>query len=494
MFLLPRFVWIALGIGGIALLSSCAVGPDFVAPVAPQTQRYTYAPQSVDAGAAQGLTQRFSPATELPADWWQLFKSPALNAAVARALVNSPTLQATEANLRIAQDNLRTGDAVFFPWLDASFGAQRVQSASAQQGSTLPGSIYNVRTLSGSVSYPLDLFGGERRSSEGLGALVDVQRHAGQAAFLTLTANVVNTCIARAAYLAQIRLTEALIVLETDQLRSTEAQVRSGTAPYANLLSQRSLIAANQALLAPLRQKASQAEHLLVLLQGDLPSQSSPPAIELEALTLPTDLPLSLPSQWVHQRPDILGAEAQLHVASANIGVATAALYPNITLNAGTTSSGLSHLFDSAGNFWSIGLLLTAPLFHGGALRAQRQGARDAFDAAQANYRLTVLSAFTQVADALKALEHDAQALQAQVDSEQNANEALSLLQANYRAGLVAYVDVLTADVQFHTASIAKLQGVAQRYQDTVGLFVALGGGWWNQPVAPAHAKSQPDE
>ncbi len=492
MFSLPGFVRIALGTGGIALLSSCAVGPDFVAPAAPQTQHYTYAPQSVDAGAAQGLTQRFSPATELPADWWQLFKSPALDAAVARALVNSPTLQATEANLRVAQDNLRAGDAVFFPWLDTNVGAQQVQSASAQQGSTLPGSIYNVRTLSGSVSYPLDLFGGERRSSEGLSALVDVQRHAGQAAFLTLTANVVNTCIARAAYLAQIRLTEALIVLETDQLRSSEAQVRSGTAPYANLLSQRSLIAANQALLAPLRQKASQAEHLLVLLQGDLPSQSSPPVIELETLTLPTDLPLSLPSQWVHQRPDILGAEAQLHVASANIGVATAALYPNITLNAtlGTTSSSLSHLFDATGNFWSIGSSLTAPLFHGGALRAQRQGARDAFDAAKANYRLTVLSAFTQVADALKALNHDAQALQAQVDSEQNAHEALLLLQANYRAGLVAYVDVLTADVQFHTASIAKLQGVAQRYQDTVGLFVALGGGWWNQPAAKAHAPS----
>lgn len=492
MFSLPGFVRIALGTGGIALLSSCAVGPDFVAPAAPQTQHYTYAPQSVDAGASQGLTQRFSPATELPADWWQLFKSPALDAAVARALVNSPTLQATEANLRVAQDNLRAGDAVFFPWLDTNVGAQQVQSASAQQGSTLPGSIYNVRTLSGSVSYPLDLFGGERRSSEGLSALVDVQRHAGQAAFLTLTANVVNTCIARAAYLAQIRLTEALIVLETDQLRSSEAQVRSGTAPYANLLSQRSLIAANQALLAPLRQKASQAEHLLVLLQGDLPSQSSPPVIELETLTLPTDLPLSLPSQWVHQRPDILGAEAQLHVASANIGVATAALYPNITLNAtlGTTSSSLSHLFDATGNFWSIGSSLTAPLFHGGALRAQRQGARDAFDAAKANYRLTVLSAFTQVADALKALNHDAQALQAQVDSEQNAHEALLLLQANYRAGLVAYVDVLTADVQFHTASIAKLQGVAQRYQDTVGLFVALGGGWWNQPAAKAHAPS----
>ncbi len=482
----------AMGIGGIALVSSCAVGPDFVAPAAPQTQRYTHEPQSVDAGAAQGLTQRFSPDTELPADWWQLFKSAALNAAVTRALVNSPTLQVTEANLRIAQDNLRAGDAVFFPWLDASFGAQRVQSTSAQQGLTLPGSIYNVRTLSGSVSYPLDMFGGERRSSEGLGALVDVQRYAGQAAFLTLTANVVNTCIARAAYLAQIRLTEALIVLETDQLRSTEAQVRSGTAPYANLLSQRSLIAGHQALLAPLRQKASQAEHLLVLLQGDLPSQSSPPAIELEALTLPTDLPLSLPSEWVHQRPDILGAEAQLHAASANIGVATAALYPSITLNAtlGTTSSSLSHLFDAAGNFWSIGPSLTAPLFHGGALRAQRQGARDAFDAAQANYRQTVLAAFGQVADALKALEYDAQALQAQVDSEQSAHEALLLLQANYRAGLVAFVDVLTADVQFHTASIATLQGEAQRYQDTVGLFVALGGGWWNQPSAVAYAPS----
>src|SRR5664279_3518071 len=308
----------------------------------------------------------------------------------------------------------------------------------------------------------------ERRAVEGLGAQVDYQRFAGKAAYLTLSANVVDTCIARAAYAAQIRATEQLIALEIDQLRSTEAQVRAGTASYANVLSQRSLIAANQALLAPLQQKISQADHLLALLQGEVPSRAVPPEIELSALALPLDLPVSLPSELVRQRPDILSAEAQLHAASSNIGVATAAMFPSFSLSAtyGTAGSSLGNLLGAGGRFWSIGPSLTAPLFHGGSLQAQRQAAIDAYDVQQANYRQAVLAAFDQVA------------------------EALALLQDNYRAGLVAYIDVLTADVQYHQATIGYLQAVAQRHQDTVALFVALGGGWWNAPEVAREGKA----
>ena len=317
-----------------------------------------------------------------------------------------------------------------------------------------------------------------------------MQRQALQAAYVTLTANVVNACIARAAYAAQIVATEAVIALETAQLDSIEAQVRAGTSPYANVLAQRSLIAADQALLAPLRQRLSQAEHLLALLQGTAPAAATLPAPALDALALPQDLPLSLPSELVRQRPDILAEEAALHAASAAIGVATAALYPSFTLDASFGGAGpnLGQLTGAAGRFWSIGPSLAAPLFRGGTLRAQRQAAVDAFEARQADYRQTVLAAFAQVADVLQALAHDAQALQAQDEALGSAAAALSLTHAGYRAGLVAYIDVMAADVQYTQASIGRLQALAQRLQDTVALFAALGGGWWNVPPAPALA------
>jgi NodT family efflux transporter outer membrane factor (OMF) lipoprotein len=465
------------------MLNACTVGPDFVRPAPPNAERYTPEPEATTF-EADGIAQRLVPGTDLPATWWQLFKSSQLDATVQQALTNNPTLHAAEASLRQSQDNLRAGDAVFVPWLDAGMSGARVRSAPIQQGSQAPSTVFNVVTLSGVISYPLDAFGGERRTVEGLQAQVEYQRFVEKAAYLTLSANVVDTCIARAAYFAQIRVTEQLIELERVQLQIIEAQVRVGVLPFSNVLSQRSLIAANQALLAPLEQKVSQANHLLALLQGDVPSRATLPDIEMDSLTLPADLPASLPSELVRQRPDILSAEAQLHVASANIGVATAALFPSFTLSAayGTAGSTLGDLAAAGGRFWSFGPSILAPLFHGGSLQAQRRSAVDAYEAQESNYRQTVLTAFAQVADALKALEHDAQSLQAQSDSRRAAGDALALLQANYQAGLAAYVDVLTADVSFHQAALSYLQVVAQRHQDTVALFVALGGGWWNSP------------
>jgi NodT family efflux transporter outer membrane factor (OMF) lipoprotein len=480
------------GLIAAAVLGACAVGPDFVRPAAPDADRYTRETPLEATAVADGVAQQFAPGGAVPADWWRLFSSPALDAAVQQALAHNPTLQAAQASLRQSQDLLRAGDGVFYPQVDAALGAERARSAPVEQGSKLPGTIYNLVTASGSIGYVLDVFGGERRAVEGLGAQVDVQRYTATAAYLTLSANVVNTCIARAAYAAQIRATEELIALEVEQQHSIEAQVRAGTSPYANVLSQRSLIATNQALLAPLQQKISQAEHLLALLQGALPAAGAVPDIGLDTLSLPQSLPVSLPSDLVHQRPDILAAEAQLHAASAEVGVATAAMFPSFSLNAtfGGAGTSLGSLPAAAGRFWSIGPSLTAPLFRGGTLRAQRQAAIDAFDMQQANYRQTVLTAFGQVADALKALEHDAQALQAQAAAQEAAGQALALLQSGYRAGMVAYVDVMTADVQYHQALIGTVQAVAQRQQDTVALFVALGGGWWNAPGAVADANA----
>lgn len=471
-----------LGAITAAMLSACTVGPDFIRPAPPDADRYTREPLDVATAAADGQAQQFTPGAAIPADWWRLFKSVQLDAIVGQAIANNPTLQASEASLRQSQDNLRAGYGVFYPQVNASLGSERARSAPIQQGSSMPGTIFNLVTASGTISYALDVFGGERRTVEGLQAQADYQRYVSKAAYLTLSANVVNTSIARAAYAAQIRATEQLIELENQQLHATEAHVRSGTAPYTNVLSIRSLIAANQAALAPLKQKISQAEHLLATLEGVEPSEAALPDIDLAGLSLPIDLPVSLPSDLVRQRPDILSAEAQLHVVSANIGVATAAMFPSFSLSGTYSAAGssLGKLLAGSGKFWSIGPLATIPLFRGGSLWYGRQAAIDAYQQSQANYRQTVLGAFAQVADSLNALENDANALQAQAEALRTAGEALNLLQANYRAGLVAYLDVLTADVQFHEATIAYLQAVAQRLQDTVALFVALGGGWWN--------------
>ncbi len=471
-----------------AVLAACAVGPDFVRPAAPDIERYAREPLLASTVAADQQAQRFTPGAAVAADWWKLFNSYALDATVRQALANNPTLQAAEANLRQSQDNLRAGYGVFFPQITAEGAATRQRSAPIQQGSAAPGSVFNLFTLSGIINYAIDVFGGSRRRVEGLRAQADDLRYASKAAYITLSANVVNTSIARAAYDAQVRATEQLIALEQQQLQTTEAQVRTGFAPYANLLSLRGLIAANQAALAPLKQKRDQSEHLLATLEGVPPSQVTLPDIELTTLALPLELPVSLPSDLVRQRPDILSAEAQLHVASANIGVATAAMFPSFSLNgsygaAGSTPAALS---SGNGNFWNIGPAVSAPVFRGGSLWYGRQAALDAYAASQAVYRQTVLDAFAQVADTLDALAHDAEALQAQSAAQRAAAEALQLLQANYRAGLAAYLDVLAADAQYHVATIAYLQAVAQRHQDTVALFVALGGGWWTAPTPPA--------
>ena len=475
------------GLGLLAAMrGGCTVGPDFVRPVVSATGRYTSEVQPAATVAADGMSQEFVSGAFVPGDWWRRFGSAQLDAVVRQAITNNPTLQAAEASLRESQDSLRAGYGVFYPQMNANLGASRQQVASMQNGGQTPGRIFNLVTGSGTISYALDVFGGSRRTVESLRVQSAYQCYEREGAWLTLTANVVDTCLARAAYAGEIQATEELITLEQEQLDLMEAQVRAGTVAYTSLLSQRSLIAANRALLAPLEQEVSRTEHLLATLEGVAPALAVWPDFELAGLVLPTDLPLSLPSELIHQRPDILAAEAQMQSASAKIGVATAAMYPSFNISgtygtAGSSFGNLSALAAASGQFWSIGPSVTVPVFQGTSLWYGRKAAQDAFQQTQAEYRQTVLAAFAQVADALNALQHDAQGLQAQTDARQAAAEALELVRVNYRAGLVAYPDVLTADVQFHQATIAWLQAVGQRHQDTVGLFAALGGGWWNR-------------
>lgn len=483
---------LGLALAGV-LLGACAVGPDFVRPAPPDVNRYT--PETMPAATvpADGTAQRFTPGAAVTGVWWQCFQSAPLDAVVRQAVANNPTLQASEASLRQSQANLRAGYGVFYPHVAADLAATRERSAPLPQQAGAPGSVFTLVTLSGTVSYALDVFGGQRRAVEGLRAQADTQFFEGEAAYLTLTADVVDTCIARAGYAAQLRATGQLIELEQQELRLAELQVRAGTASYASVLSLRSLIAANQALRAPLAQKVSQAEHLLAALEGVLPSQVTLPDLELAGFAVPPDLPVSLPSDLVRQRPDILAAEAQLHVASAAIGVATAALFPSFSLTGtyGAAGSNFGKLPEASGRFWSVGPAVNVPLFQGGSLWYGRKAAVAAFQQAQASYRQVVLTAFVQVADSLKALEHDAEGLQAEVEAEHDADAQLSLVRANFQAGLVDYLDVLAADGQCREAAIGYLQAVAQRHQDTVALLVALGGGWWN-PSRPAAESRSP--
>jgi NodT family efflux transporter outer membrane factor (OMF) lipoprotein len=431
---------------------------------------------------ADGKAQRFIEGGAVASDWWRMFRSPALASIVDRALAANPGLDKARATLRENQDLLRAGYGVFFPQIDARAGASRQLSNTAP--GILPSSTFNLFTLSGAVSYTVDVWGGQRRQVEALAAGVDAQRYALASATMMLASNAVDAVVAQAAYRAEIDATKATLVLLREQVRIATAQATGGTVPYATVLSLQSQVASTEAMLPALESKIDQANDLLAALSGATPATWVGPAVALDDLHLPEDLPVSVPSDLVRQRPDILIAEAELHAANAEIGVATAAMLPNITLSAayGANSTSLGDLFAANSPFWNLGAGLTQPLFHGGALYYQRRAAIDARDATAAGYRQTVLDAFEQVADTLRALDHDAEGLAAQTEAVDTAQKALSLLQANYQAGIATYLQVLVADMQYLQAKTAYVEAESLRMQDTVSLYVALGGGWWNAP------------
>ncbi len=460
----------------------CAVGPNFKRPEPPPIETYTTGTLPAATLPADGRAQRFDLNAGVPADWWLLFHSATVDAVVYEALQRNQTLQAAQASLRQSQNLLRAGYGVFYPQVNAVAAASREKTSPAVTGGTVPRSIFNLFTLSAGASYVLDVFGGERRAVESLGAQVDFQHASATATYIALTANVVNAMMAKAGYYEQIAATEQIISFQRDQLKITEAQAQAGLIPYSSLLSLQTQVAALEATLPPLRQKLDQTDHLLAVLTGRTPGEWAAPEITLSDLTLPADLPVTLPSHLVRQRPDILASEAQLHSASAEIGVATAALFPSFTLNGsyGVGSNTPGNLMRSSSGFWSLGANVTAPLFRGGTLWFQRQAAIDAYELSSANYRETVLAAFAQVADTLRAIEHDAELVQAQSQAVTASEEARRLIQVNYEAGTANYIQVLIANTQYQQAKLGYLQAQTQRLQDSVALFVALGGGWWN--------------
>ena len=471
-----------------AALAGCAVGPDFQRPDPPPVSSYTekaLPPATADAPVAGGAPQRFAAGEEIPSRWWELFRSEPLDRVIRQALADSPTLAAARATLRVAEENRLAQFGALLPGVDGSASAGRQKISGASFGG--PGNASSTFTLynaSVSVSYALDLFGGTRRELEALGAEVGFQRFQLEGAWLSLSANVVTTAVQEAALRAQIRAIREIVAAEEQQLALVERQFELGGVARTEVLAQQAQLAQTRATLPPLEKQLAQSRHRLAVLAGRFPGEAgSLPEFELDGMSLPQELPLSLPSSLARQRPDIREAEELLRAASARVGVATANLYPRITLTGklGSEATRFEDLFGGGASVWGIGAGLLQPIFRGGELAARRRAAEAAYDQAGAQYRETVLEAFRDVADALRALEVDAQALQAQSDAESAARASLELARQRFRLGAAGYLTLLNAERQHQQARIGLIQAQGARFSDTAALFQALGGGWWSR-------------
>jgi len=470
-----------------AALGACAVGPDFRSPAPPNTEHYTQGaqPQSTaEAPGAAGGAQTFVVDRDIPADWWTLFQSEPLDALVKASLRDSPTVESAKAALRSAQENyVAERGALFLPGVDGSFGATRQKTPGAAFGAPqFAASTYTLVTAAVNVSYRLDVFGASRRQLEALGAQRDYQRWELEAANLSLTGNVVTTAINVASLRAQVAAVKDIVASEQDQLNIVQKQFNAGGASRADVLAQSTQLAQTEATLPALEKALAQAQHRLAVLSGKTPD-SETPDFDLERLALPVELPVSVPAKLIRQRPDVQAAEAQLHQASANVGVATANLFPQIDLKGsiGTDALSAGGLFGSGTGAWSAGASLTAPIFHGGELVHKRRAALADLDNSFAQYRQTVLAAMQDVADTLRALEADARDLRAQANAEDLAAKSLDITKKQFAAGGVSNVQLLVAERAYAQAHQTRVVAEAARYSDSAALYQALGGGWWNR-------------
>ncbi len=463
-------------------LAGCAVGPDFHHPESPKATRYTETAMPGETVAAGGISQHFDQGADIPKEWWKLFHSASLDRLVKNALAGSPSLDAARATLTQAQEDLAAEAGAEFPQANLNLGAQRQRFSPAIFGGTGAPSIFNLYNASVQVSYGIDLFGGLRRQIESQEAQVEYESFQYQGAIIALTANVVTSAVTEASLREQIVSTREIISSEEKQVRIVENQLKLGGVSKADLLLQKAQLAQARASLPPLEKALSQVRHQLAVYVGKTPQDASLPAIRLEELHLPENLPVSLPSELAKQRPDIRAAEALLHEASAQVGVATANLYPQITLsaNVGSESIATSSMFSNNTNIWSIGGNLLQPIFNAGSLKAKKKSAVAAFDNAFAQYRSTVLQSFQNVADVLKALESDAATLKADQDAEISSKDALDLVRKQFDLGAASYLSLLAADRQYQQSRIAVIGAKASRMADTAALFQALGGGWWH--------------
>ena len=469
-------------------IAGCAVGPDFKKPAAPAVSGYTAQPlpaTTTSADVAGGQAQRFSSGADISGDWWTMLHSKPLDDLIAEAIANSPTLKAAQAALTAAKENTLAQRGAYFPKLTGSFSATRKQDP---QGALAPvpstnASLYNLFTPQLSISYVPDVFGLNQRTVESLAAQEQGARYQMIAAHITLSTNVAAAAIQVGSLETQVEATRQLIAINTDMLKIVQEQFSRGYASKLDLAAQQSQLAQTTATLPPLLKQLAQQRDLLAVLAGRFPSQAPSDKFTLASLQLPQELPLSLPSVLVAQRPDVLQAEENMHAASAQIGVAVANRLPNITLtaNAGSTALAIGELFGPGTGFWNIGAALAAPIFDGGTLLHQERAARAAYVQAAEQYRSTVLTAFQNVADTLTALEQDAEGLKAAANAADAAKVTLDLSQRQYKDGYASYLSLLSAEQAYQQARISLVQAQANRYADTAALFQALGGGWWHR-------------
>jgi len=467
------------------LLAGCAAGPDFIAPSAPDAASYSgdALPEATPDGQ-----QTLVVGKDIPSAWWELFHSEAVNKLVEKAVQSNPDIAAAKASLKAAEENLYISETAFVPTVKGTATSLRQQTSSASSGGMAPGMTYSLHNASVGVSYYLDVWGGVRRDVEMKQAKADLARYELEAAHLALTSNVVTAAVREASLREQIAATKEIISDQKKILEIFDAKFQAGAVAKSDVLAQKAALAEATAMLPPLEKQLAATRHALAAMLGQMPSEKLE-ELRLDKIELPKEIPLSLPSKLVEQRPDVKAAESNMHAASAAIGVVQAARLPSIILSAdiGSVANAISKLFTPGGGFWSLGGAASQTLFDAGALAAQEDAARDAFDAAAAQYRKAVLAAFQNVADALHALQSDVETLTAKAESASAAKEAFDLAQARFDAGATGGFELLEASKAKRQADAALVQARAARYADTAALLAALGGGWWNRDV-----KSQP--
>ena len=475
----------------VILLMGCSVGPDFTPPAPPDVATYTPTPLPASTATAPtdlGGAQTFVEGATVSAQWWRELGSSKLDVLIDEALISSPTLAAALATLGQVRELYGSrADSTLYPQVDGSLGAQRQRfnpGTLGQAGDAQEFSIYNAGV---GVRYSLDLSGGNRRALEALAARIDYQRYQLEGARLMLAANIVTTAVTQARISKQMEILENILRSQDEQLEITRERVRLGQATPDDILALQIQVEQTRASIPLLRNQLQQNEHLLAVLVGRAPAESGLPSFTLDDFTLPSDLPLVVPSELVRTRPDIQAAEALLHVANAEYGVAIAKLYPNLNLSADLGSQALTTgaLFGSGSAVWSLVGQLTQPLFNSG-LPAEKRAALAAFDAAAANYRNVVLEALRNVADVLRALENDAQRLMALSEANAAAQKSLESMQRRYDLEAVSYYELLTAQQQWQQTRNDLIQAQSQRLVDSAAFYQAMGGGFSFESTATA--------
>ena len=482
----------SLSAASVLLFSAaCAVGPNFKRPAAPQVGGYTPTPVATTSSTPNvsgGEAQHIVEGRDIAGDWWTLFHSKPLNDLIERSLKANPNLKAAQAALVVAKENVRAQRGFYYPSAAASFSADRSKTSSVVAPFTASGALYySLFTPQVNVSFVPDVFGLNKRTVESLKAQEEQARCALAATHVTLSSNVAAAAIQEASLREQIAATQELITINTNMLQVLRNQFAKGYVSRLDVAAQESQLAQVTATLPPLLKQLAQQRDLLAALSGGFPNQELAETFELSSLQLPQQLPLSLPSQLVEQRPDVRQAEENLHFASAQIGVAVANRLPSfpLTANAGSMALTFASMFSSGTAFWDVAGAVTQPIFQGGTLAARERAARAAYTQAGEQYRSTVLTAFQNVADTLIALQQDADALKTASAAKDAATVTLDLARKQFGTGYVGYLALLNAEQTYQQAVINLVQAQANRYSDTTALFQALGGGWWNRTDLP---------